>query len=189
MHLSKPGIRALGVAESYSSSSTSVLAGVVMRRDLRIDGVAFSTITVGGMDATGGVLDLINQLNRQDIGVIMLSGCVIAWYNIIRCDRIASEIGLPVICVTYEESAGLERDIERHFPGDKERMDAYRKLGDRTEIRLPNGYTQYIRVWDLPVPEAARLSHIFTRDGRIPEPVRVARLCARAFQRLPYAGK
>jgi hypothetical protein len=38
MHIPKKGLRALGIAESYSGRSVSRLAGVVMRKDLRIDG-------------------------------------------------------------------------------------------------------------------------------------------------------
>ncbi|MCA9450353.1 MAG: DUF99 family protein, partial [Candidatus Omnitrophica bacterium] len=49
MHIAKKGLRTLGIAESFSGSPESVLAGVVMRKDLRIDGFRFTTATVGGM--------------------------------------------------------------------------------------------------------------------------------------------
>jgi len=83
MHIAKKGLRVLGIAESFSSRSTSLLAGVVMRKDLRIDGVAVTGVTVGGMDATEGVLALVRDLDRKDINCIFLGGCIIAWYNII----------------------------------------------------------------------------------------------------------
>ncbi|NMA11510.1 MAG: DUF99 family protein, partial [Methanomicrobiales archaeon] len=50
MHMAKSGLRALGIAESYAGREQSTLAGVVMRKDLRIDGVAFARVTVGGSD-------------------------------------------------------------------------------------------------------------------------------------------
>ena len=56
MHVAKPGLRALGVAESYSGREQSTLAGVVMRKDLLIDGVAFARVTVGGSDATDAII-------------------------------------------------------------------------------------------------------------------------------------
>ncbi|MDD1719347.1 MAG: DUF99 family protein, partial [Methanoregulaceae archaeon] len=102
MHLSKKGLRILGIAESFSSRERSILAGVVMRRDLRIDGVIFSTVTVGGMDATGAVVEMVESLARKDINLVMLSGCVIAWYNIIEGEAVFTRTGLPVVCVTYE---------------------------------------------------------------------------------------
>jgi hypothetical protein len=180
MHIPKKGLRSLGIAESYSGREKSTLAGVVMRKDLILDGVAFSRVTVGGMDATRGVLDIIQALDRRDINVIFLSGCVIAFFNIIDPREITACAGLPVICVTYEDSAGLEGDIRHHFPGDTQRLDAYRQLGERTPFNLPDGLTVYLRSWGISVQDAGRLCMAFTKEGKIPEPLRVARLSARA---------
>jgi endonuclease V-like protein UPF0215 family len=180
MHLPKKGLRALGIAESFSGREHSTLAGIVMRKDLKIDGFAFSRVTVGGMDATDAVLEIVNALNRRDINVILLSGCVIAFFNIIDPGQVHDLTGLPVICVTYEESAGLEGDILHHYPGDTARLDAYRRLGTRTPHTLPDGQTMYIRSWGLDPADAGRLCTAFTCEGKIPEPLRVARLAARA---------
>ncbi|MDD3374042.1 MAG: DUF99 family protein, partial [Methanoculleus bourgensis] len=83
MHVAKPGLRVLGIAESYSGREQSTLAGVVMRKDLLIDGVAFARVTVGGTDATDAIIRLFTGLGRQDVNLMMISGSVIAWYNII----------------------------------------------------------------------------------------------------------
>jgi endonuclease V-like protein UPF0215 family len=132
------------------------------------------------MDATDGVLRLFQTLHRRDINCILISGCVIAWYNIMDPARIAAETARPVISITYEESEGLDEDIIRHFPGDAARLAAYRNLGERSAVRLGTGSTIYLRVWGIPFRDAATLCNQFTRDGKIPEPVRVARLAARA---------
>lgn len=182
MHLPKKGLRALGIAESYSGRVTSNLVGIVMRKDLRIDGFAFGTVTVGGRDATDTILSMIRGLDRQDINVILLSGCVIAWFNVIDPEHIAQVTGIPVICVTYEESEGLINDIHYHFPGDIGRELAYLKLGERKPVRLPGGATIFIRAWGISHDDAACFCTDFTLEGKIPEPLRVARLCAR---RLP----
>ena len=139
MHLPKKGLRALGIAESFSGRVYSTLAGIVMRKDLKIDGFAFSRVTIGGTDATDGVLAIVDTLKRRDINVILLSGCVIAFFNIIDPAEVRDRTGLPVICVTYEASSGLEGDILHHFPGDTARLDAYHRLGDRTPHILPDG--------------------------------------------------
>jgi endonuclease V-like protein UPF0215 family len=180
MHLPKKGLRALGIAESFSGREYSTLAGIVMRKDLKIDGFAFSRVTIGGMDATDGVLAIVDALGRRDINVILLSGCVIAFFNIIDAARVHNQTGLPVICVTYEESSGLEGDILHHFPGDRARLDAYRRLGDRTPHTLPDGQMMYLHSWGLDPADAGRLCTAFTCEGKIPEPLRVARLAARA---------
>lgn len=183
MHVAKSGIRVLGIAESYSGREQSILAGVVMRKDLRIDGAAFARVTVGGMDATDAVIRLVADLARRDINLIMISGSVIAWYNIIDPAAVQEATGLPVIITTYEESEGLSEDIRRHFPDDAGRLAAYRRLGDRIPVRLHSGYTLFVRPCGLSPEDAARLCNDFTHDGRMPEPVRVARLIARSVVR------
>ncbi|MCK9579529.1 MAG: DUF99 family protein [Methanoregula sp.] len=179
MHLQKKGLRALGIAESYAGRTSSTLAGVVMRKDLRIDGFVYGTVTVGGTDATETILHMVRTLDRKDLNVILLSGCVIAWFNVIDLERLAAETCLPVICVTYEESDGLLGDIRHHFPDDEARLSAYRNLGERVPVALHTGQTLYLRAVGINPADAARFCNDFTLDGKIPEPLRVARLCAR----------
>ena len=70
----KKGIRVLGVAESFVRDfPSSVLAGVVMRGDFYIDGISLSSATVGGMDATRGVIELFKGLARDDLNVIFIN--------------------------------------------------------------------------------------------------------------------
>jgi endonuclease V-like protein UPF0215 family len=180
MHLGKKGIRILGIAESFSSRERSLIAGVVMRKDLRIDGCAFGTVTVGGLDAGDCIIKTFFSLSRRDIQCIMISGCIISWYNIIDLKYISEKTGLPVIAVTYEESEGLEDHIRRHFPGDEERLRLYRNLGERIPLCLSTGYTVYIRPSGIEESTALALVKQCTFDGKIPEPLRVARIIARS---------
>ncbi|MCU0631658.1 MAG: DUF99 family protein [Methanolinea sp.] len=189
MHIAKKGLRVLGIAESFSSREYSILAGVVMRKDLRIDGVSFSRITVGGMDATEGVLAIYRQLNRRDINIILLSGCVIAWFNIIDPLKVYEETGVPVLVVTYEDSEGLNADISHHFPGDTTRMACYETLGERIPLPLHTGHTLYLRPYGLEPSDAGRLCQDLTLDGKVPEPLRVARLMARSAMRFSGNGR
>ncbi|MDD1659400.1 MAG: DUF99 family protein [Methanomicrobiales archaeon] len=183
MHLGKRGLRALGIAESFSGRDSSTMAGVVMRKDLRIDGVSLAYLTVGGTDATDAVLAIIAALGRRDINVVMVSGSVVAWYNILDPEAISEETGLPLIVVTYEDSEGLEEDIIHHFPGDEARLQAYRNLGERVPVLLKDGSRVFIRTAGLSPEDAARILRDFTRDGKVPEPIRVARLVARGAMR------
>jgi endonuclease V-like protein UPF0215 family len=192
MHPGKPGLRVLGIAESYrgrhDEEARSRLAGVVMRRDRRIDGFGCAWATVGGDDATGAVLRLVRAVARDDLNLVMLSGSVIAWFNVVDARVVAHETGLPVIVVTYEPSPGLEDAIRRHFPDDPGRLERYRSLGERVPVLLSTGATAFIRPFGIDEDDAARVVDAFTCDGRVPEPLRVARLIARGLARSTYGG-
>jgi endonuclease V-like protein UPF0215 family len=181
LHFEKKGIRILGIAESYRGREESLICGIVMRRDRIIDGCSFSRATVGGMDATDGILAIWHQLARDDIQAIMLGGTVISWFNVINIRQVQEATGVPVISVTYEDSPGLEDDIRYHFPGDEERLSAYIALGKRIPCELSTGVTVYLRAEGISLDDAVHACNIFTAQGKIPEPVRVARIVARGL--------
>lgn len=191
LHVNKKGIRVLGIAESFRRDrEKSVLAGIVMRSDFIIDGAAFDMITVGGMDATEGVLRIFESLQRDDINVIMLNGCVISWFNIIDIMEVYKRLQIPLICVTYEESEGLEEHIVRHFEEDERdsRIEAYRRLGDRVPVELQDGFEVLIRFLGIENPEAGAVLKKFVVQGKVPEPLRVAKIVARATLRSGLEG-
>jgi endonuclease V-like protein UPF0215 family len=179
-------VRALGISESFIKgvSEKSVLAGVVMRADMAIDGFVFSAATVGGMDATEKILEMYKTLERDDINLLILNGCVISWYNVIDLHKVAEETGLPLICVTYEESEGLEKYFKELFPQDWEnRVMVYRKNKSRTPVKLGTSYTVFVRFIGMSLEEAKGILNKFTSHGAVPEPLRVARLLARSIVR------
>ncbi len=181
LHLNKPALRVLGISESFvCSRSTSTIAGVVMRADLRVDGMAYAHATVGGDDVTDAVLSLYRQLDRSDVNALLLSGVALSWFNILDLERVFEETQRPLVSLTYEESPGLEKYIREHFQSPDEKLHLYHKLGGRQRVQLRTGHEVFIRVWGATLDEAKILLNKFTRDGRVPEPVRLARLAARA---------
>ncbi|MHC1631608.1 MAG: endonuclease dU [Methanotrichaceae archaeon] len=184
LHVNKKGFRVLGIAESFvKTASRSQLVGVVMRRDLKIDGFGFARIAVGGDDATDGVLKIYRDLNRRDINALLLNGTVISWFNIIDIEKLYDQLDLPVISLTYEESNGLENYILEYFSQPADKIQSYRRLGDRQLINLKTGFEVYIRSLGATLEETKTLLNCFTLDGRVPEPLRVARLLARTLLR------
>ncbi|PWU79865.1 MAG: DUF99 domain-containing protein [Candidatus Nitrosopolaris wilkensis] len=184
-HAEKKGIRVFGIAESLKKSCvTSTLAGVVMRRDLIIDGMAFGTVTIRGNDSTQNILTMIRSLKRNDVNCIMLDGLIISMYNIIHGEEIREKTGVPVIAITFKDSQGLEGAIQRHFPNDsKLKLEQYRNLGQREQILLKTGKFVFLRYWGLSSKEASAIVNSFTLQGSIPEPIRIAKLVARASNR------
>jgi endonuclease V-like protein UPF0215 family len=182
LHLNKPGIRVLGVAESFKPTQRwSVLAGVVMRGDLVVDGFAIGRASVGGDDATSSIASLYRKLRRNDVNLLMVSGCILSLYNIVDVDGLARRTRLPVVCLTYKETAGIEDAIVRHFPDRREeKLAAYRRLGARKRIPLASGHTIFARTSGVSEKDARTVVGMFTLQGSVPEPVRVAKLLARA---------
>lgn len=181
LHPGKKAIRALGVAESFRPGARkSTLAGVVMRTDLVVDGFVFGAATVGGDDATAAVLRMYRRLGREDVNVVILSGCVISRYNIVDLEELARRSGLPVLCLTYNETRGLEGAIRRNFEHPEDRLERYRRLGGRAPIVLRTGRRIYVRSVGVPESAAKSVLDSFTLQGGVPEPVRVAKLLARS---------
>lgn len=180
--MQKRGIRLLGVAESFKkeASERSVLCGVVMRRDLVIDGFSFAYPTIGGKDSTEELIRLYSELQREDVNYICVSGSVISWYNVIDFHAFHDAVDVPTVCLTYEESPGLKDHFERNFPDDwTERVEVYESNGERQQVRLRTGFEVFLRAYDLETVEAREVLDGFMRHGRYPEPVRVARILAK----------
>ena len=176
----KAGVRALGIAESFRGEQ-STLAGAVVRASRVADGFAFADCTVGGLDATDAVVTLYEQLGREDVRYLLVGAIAPAWYNVVDLRRVAAETDRPVICVTFEESDGLVEAINREF--DDEAADArlaiYRDQPARERV-LVGDHEIYYRAVGLSGGEARDVLRSFTPEGGRPEPIRVARLAARA---------
>ncbi|MEM4417854.1 MAG: DUF99 family protein [Nitrososphaerota archaeon] len=188
----KKGIRALGIAESFRKDvgGRSILVGVVQRADLLIDGVVMGSCTVGGMDATDAIIRMWTELDRDDVNVILLSGCVISWFNIVELPRLHQQISTPIISLTYEESEGLTEVIKRRFPEDwMERDRIYKANGERTPITVKTGLRIYVRALGMDIRTCEEIVNRFLIQGRYPEPVRVAKIVARSALNLLNYGR
>ena len=181
----KKGVRVLGVAESFRKSDVhSIVVGVVMRGDHQIDGFGICQPHVGGTDATEQIISMYNRINRKDIRVCILNGSIISWFNVIDITEIVDETGIPVICVSYDSSEGLEQYVKEYFPDDwKSRMKTIEKNGIRYEFVLKTGFSIYMNCSGITQTKASRLLDLFTIAGRIPEPIRVAKLLAYSIHR------
>jgi uncharacterized protein len=181
VHPEKKGIRVLGIAESFKKfSKTSILAGVVMRRDLIIDGLIYGSATIGGNDATQSIISMHGVLARNDITCILLDGIVISMYNIIDGKRLADETDLPVIAITFKDSKGLEDSIKSRFDNWENKLLQYYNIGCRERVTLRTGKDLFIRCWRINHRRALAVLNSFTIQGSLPEPIRVAKLAARS---------
>lgn len=176
----KPGARALGVAAS-DGSETSTLCGALVRADRVVDGLAFGSCTVSGTDATDAITSLFSALGREDVQCLLLAGIAPAWFNVIDLRAVAEATGRPAVSVSFEESEGLEPALREQFEGEslRERLETYRAQPPRRSVDVGEA-TRYVRAVGVDEAEAATVVREFTPEGGRPEPLRVARLAARA---------
>lgn len=175
----KPGVRALGIAESYRGA-VSTLAGVVVRASRVVDGFAFGACTVGGTDATEAMAALVDRLDREDIRFLFVAGIAPAWFNVVDLHALHEATALPVLSVTFKESHGLESAIDEAFDGQarETRLERYRAQPPRSAVEV-NDETVFVRSVGVDRDEIDVVRE-FTPEGGRPEPVRVARQAARA---------
>ena len=174
-------MRILGIAESFQKNDkSSILAGVIMRRDLVVDGIVYSNATVGGNDGTEKVLLMIDSLGRSDINCVLLGGLIISLFNIISGKAINEDTKIPVVAISYRRSTGLKGSI--HGEDEKEKIKHYLELQERKPLTLWTGKTIYVRQWGLEFSDASNLLNSLVIQGAKPEPLRLAALAARAYR-------
>lgn len=177
----KPGSRSLGIA-FCDAEERSRIAGAVVRADGILDGLAFGSCSVGGTDATQAVLDLFDRLDREDVQRIVCAGVAPAWYNIVDLGTIYAATGVPTIGVSFEESDGLEPALRKEFSGDalSTRLTTYRGLPERSRVVVDDDWEVFVRAVGLEAEMAADAVRRLTLEAGRPEPVRAARIAARA---------
>jgi hypothetical protein len=187
----------------------STLCGAVVRADRVLDGLGFEACTVGGTDATAATVRLVERLARPDVRFVLLAGVAPAWFNLLDVERVHRAADRPTIAVSFESSGGLEPALREAFGGAalERRLEAYRALPPRRRVALDgdrsgrgggdggadgNGGDAgdddgdgdadavFVRAVGCPDGRAAEVVRGFTPSGGRPEPLRVARLAARA---------
>ncbi|MFC6940402.1 DUF99 family protein [Salinirubellus sp. GCM10025818] len=188
----KSGVRALGVAESYPGTARaegggrSTLAGAVVRADRVVDGLAFETCTVGGLDATDAVVRLWTDLDRPDVRYLLLAGVAPAWYNLLDLESLHERTDRPIVAVTFEPSdEPLEEALTRAFSGRalERRLERFDRLPPRSRLPI-NDEAVFLRWVGCEPSEARDVVRAFTPEGGRPEPLRIARMAARAGRAL-----
>lgn len=187
----KPGTRALGVAESFDDGDDrSVLCGAVLRGDRTADGFAFGSCAVGGTDATAAIGALFSRLGREDVQYLVIAGIAPAWFNVVDLHGLSAAVDRPVLSVSFESSPGLEPALRAQFSGDAldRRLRTYRSQPPRHRLAV-EGEDVWVRAVGVDDDRAEHIVRAYTAEGGRPEPLRVARLAARAARRFRAEGR
>jgi endonuclease V-like protein UPF0215 family len=185
LHLEKKGLRGLAIAESFRQrTANSIFSGVVMRRDFVIDGFVFGTASIEGDDATDTILKMYDELQRPDVGYVLISGLIVSMFNIIDIKKLYHSLKIPIIGISYNDSLGIESALKHHFPDSFEsKISLYHKLGKREKITLNTSHDVFIRKEGCTLSDVKYLLNELTLHGSVPEPIRVSQLLAKTLLR------
>ncbi|MEM3705210.1 MAG: DUF99 family protein [Candidatus Bathyarchaeia archaeon] len=153
----------------------------VLFLETKIEDVHTTNVTVDGMDATEV---LLNMVKGWSFGAVLLSGVSFAGFNIIDPTVIHERYGKPVVVISRAEpdNVAVKRALKRHFKDWEIRWSIFEKLGEVHKVQvIEDAEPVYIETIGETVEWAQALIQAFSFFGRIPEPLRVARLIARGI--------
>ncbi len=181
----KKGVKILGIAcSSFNRLEDKFVPiyGVVYRGASLFEGVLKTSIEVDGEDATEKIQTMIEQSkHNKQLNLIMTRGITIAGFNYIDIKKLYEKTGLPVISVV-DRKPNFEkiRSAIKNVVNWEERYKVITNSSLIREIQSSEEEPVFIQSIGFKEEEIATFLKKVTVVGRIPEPIRVARLIARA---------
>jgi len=182
----KEGIKILGIAcSSFNriTDKTTPVFGVIFRGAELLEGVLKTTVTVDGEDATEKIIEMIEKsAHKKQLKLIITRGVTIAGFNYIDMQKIIEKTSLPVISVVDRQPNMDEiKQALENLPQSEKRHEVILNSGLIKEIKTsPKEEPVYVQSIGLEEKIVSDLLVKITKVGRIPEPIRVARLIATA---------
>lgn len=158
--------------------SEALLIGVVMDGFLLKD-IYIDTVQVDGLDATDKALTFISKAGLLDF--ILLHGVPYAGFNLIDAHKLYEETSYPVLCILDRKPniQRVKKALEKRFLDWQERL---RVLEKTNPVELSLNYVKLIvAVQGLTLEEASKLLKETTLLGKMPEPLRVAKIIAKGL--------
>ncbi len=150
------------------------------------EGFMFDRIEIDGMDATQKIEVMLKRSKFwRQIKCVFLSGLTFGGFNTVDISEINERTGIPVVVVMrrYPDFEAIEKALKNVSNREKRWM-AIKKAG--RVIRLENVYVQIL---GCSLEEAENFIRLSTREGNIPEPLRLAHMVATAITHGESRGK
>ncbi|MBN1328752.1 MAG: DUF99 family protein [Candidatus Heimdallarchaeota archaeon] len=186
-HEMKKGIKIIGIACASFNRITDKevpVIGAIYRGAELLEGVVKTTVAVDGEDGTEKIAEMIcNSSHLKQLKLIITRGLTIAGFNYIDLEKLFELTQLPVISVVdrlpdMDEIANALTNL----PNGEMRLTILQKyLPLLTCETSSNEEPVYIQMIGIETRQANKLLREITITGRIPEPIRAARLIALAL--------
>jgi len=152
-----------------------------------INRVIASAIDVDGLDVTSRIIEMGEKVGRS-MKVILLHGLPYGGFNIVDVTRLYNVFERPVITVinVKPDPIAVEAALKLHFQDWEHRMFLIKHAGPPIRLELPTGFTLYFEVAGMQPEAAGGLIRNTTFFGKVPEPLRIAKIIADSFPPLDY---
>jgi endonuclease V-like protein UPF0215 family len=176
-------MRLVGVEDgSFQKRRTreAILASVLLK-ETEIEDVKIIKVTVDGLDATK---KFAKTLTKWKFDAVMLAGISFAGFNLIDPTTIYEQFRKPIIIIsrTKPDNRKVKRALQRHFEDWEIRWKVFEKLGPIYEVFTLGGEAPlYVEAVGADIKWISGLILALSLCGRVPEPIRVARLIARGL--------
>jgi len=161
------------------SGGRTIVVGVVMKGSTDVLGVVSRWLTVDGTDATSVLAEAVNSSRFKDVRVIMLKGITYGGFNVVDVNELSERTSLPIVVVIRKrpDLRAIESALRKHFSDAKRRIEIIRKAPPLRELIPGRLYYQCVGMSPKTAEEVIRVT---TRNGLIPEPLRLAHMVASA---------
>jgi endonuclease V-like protein UPF0215 family len=142
--------------------------------------LVIKNIEVDGIDATDKIIEILSE-RKIDKGVIMARSVPIAGFNIIDANRIFNEVHIPTIFILERKpNMDLVRSaLQKHFQDWKERLTVLESIKIEEIETLKGKFI--IGYVGISINDVKKIIETTTIFGKIPEPLRLARIIAKSL--------
>ncbi|MDD1766473.1 MAG: DUF99 family protein [Candidatus Methanomethyliaceae archaeon] len=156
------------------------LAAFLLTDGIQPKSLIIKRVEVDGLDATERLIETIEELNRE-VDVVISSSIPIAGFNLLDSKEVLKKFGIPSIFVLGErpDQGAVRAALKKHFIDWRKRIKIIEGIGEFHELPLEGEKAVLLECAGIKPAEAMRLVKRLTIFGRVPEPVRIARMVAR----------
>lgn len=181
-------IRVMGIDDAPFDKhhDTEVQFSVMICANTRLEGMLWGSATKDGDDATDKICTLIKSSKfYAQTHVIMIDGVAIGGFNIIRIQKLADDLGLPVM--TVMRNAPNMQNIEAALDNFDDKATRLQHIAEAGAIHHHGDfYFQFAAPASKPdiidINIAAQSLALATDKGKVPEALRLAHLIGSAIK-------
>lgn len=166
----------------------SCVAALVLARGTALERMSIVDIQTDGTDATDAIIGFIGACGGR-VDALMAKSVPIAGFNFIDARRVLDQCGVPSIFVLEDEpdAGAVRRALREHFEDWEARLGAIDGAGPLHRVE-DGGKERLIECVGMGIVDALAFIRPLTLFGRLPEPLRIATMAARAFGCISRGG-